>query len=286
MQVSVIQAPTPLTPPLSSVQPVLPRVSELKEKSNRVCRHFARGRCTWGNDCRFTHAFVPPTVTQGVPTKMTSQITQPLQQVSQQQQLGETQQPVWLGLQQQALLEQRSTVLMGALTHRYHYDSARGVVCLPDGIEVHVGPVEAKRNTKTNDAQCLLALIGEPADFWRAIVSWSLFGTSGSEKLDVELHRVSQCGVQGATCMFHSAYPNRCVIPNCIMYHPTDASIVLPPLLRPVTQSAPFQPRTNHGEMTSSLYPASTTQVGEDDDDILEFAVMGGMKWDDMESVW
>ena len=28
-------------------------------KSNRICRHYARGRCTWGNQCRFSHDASP-----------------------------------------------------------------------------------------------------------------------------------------------------------------------------------------------------------------------------------
>lgn len=136
-------------------------------KSNRVCRHFVRGRCTWGNACRFSHesersageggdaSIQPSTQAQPVQAQvpMEGGSQQPQQQPVQPQRIstptfppapapapaapqGPTSyaaQREWIGTQQAQLQQQRHAILRAAIDGQF---AVRPIVA-PDGQSHH-----------------------------------------------------------------------------------------------------------------------------------------------------
>jgi hypothetical protein len=199
--------------------------------------------------------------------------------------------PMWLGMQQAALQDQRNQILILALSQRYFVDQLRGVAVLQDGTEVPIGHAPTLSVDLQRRLECGAGLHGLVADtetFWPAMVQWHATGTTGCEGLDAELHAVTQHGAYAAHCMFASS-PAGCQVPHCRYAHPatsppstrapevavSTATLVLPPIARrPILnlQQAP---------VLSSTPPTLGAAV-DDDDFLVESIGMGGMKWEDL----
>ncbi|CUG86102.1 Hypothetical protein, putative [Bodo saltans] len=209
-------------------------------KSTRVCRHFVRGRCTWGAACRFSHeadraAEVDMLGTVPSPKGVSSPtFPNPMGGGVQSLPNGVTSQQAWIGAQQAQLQQQRNAILRAAMDGQF---AVRPIVG-PDGQTHHTIHLTTLPSPEIaiqllNDVQLrqqlqqlemddriresgLHYLIGEPSVFWSMIRHWHQGGTTNSQKWDAMLTRARQ--TQQVDCMFYRSAAG-CLSPNCPFEH-------------------------------------------------------------------
>lgn len=210
-------------------------------KSTRVCRHFVRGRCTWGAACRFSHeadragevdmlGTVPSPKGVSSPTFPSPMGGVGVQSLPH----GVTSQQAWIGAQQAQLQQQRNAILKAAMDGQF---AVRPIVG-PDGQAHHTIHLTTLPSPEIaiqllNDQQLrqqlqqlemddriresgLHYLIGEPSVFWSMIRQWHQAGTTSSPKWDAMLSRARQ--TQQVDCMFYRSAAG-CLSPNCPFEH-------------------------------------------------------------------
>lgn len=206
-------------------------------KSTRVCRHFVRGRCTWGAACRFSHEAdrageldmlgVVPSPKISSPTFATPIGAQPIPQ-------GMTSQQAWIGAQQAQLQQQRNAILRAAMDGQFAVRPLMG----PDGQTHHtihlttlpspeisiqlLGEQQLRQQLQQLELDDRIResglhyLIGEPSVFWSMVRHWHQTGTTSSAKWDAMLSRARQ--TQQVDCMFYRSAAG-CLTPSCPFEH-------------------------------------------------------------------
>lgn len=223
--------------------------------SRSLCRHFARGRCTWGAACRFSHSgdAVPRSddanqktgggisVTAGGDVKVAGSPTSVMQQAA------------WIGAQQAHLQHQRHSILRAALEGHFSVRPAVGVdavththtIVLSSGLpaaEIHVTPMNEQQvlqqltQLELDDRVQggLHYLIGEASLFWSMIRLFHLTGTTTSAKWDGMLEKAKKFKV--VECMFFRSGAG-CLAPNCPFEHVPKVTSVGSSLIRGMVTS-------------------------------------------------
>lgn len=236
------QNPQMLVDALKSQQQQQNQSQPSSGKSSRVCRHFVRGRCTWGAACRFSHeADRAGEVSDGLIGMLPSpKVSSPtygnpgagghLSQGQSQQ----TAQQTWIGAQQSQLQQQRNAILRAAMEGQF---AVRPIVG-PDGqshhtihlttlpspeIAIQLLPEPQLRHQlhqlELDDRvreSGLHYLIGEPSVFWSMIRHWHQTGSTSSAKWDAMLSRARQ--TQQVDCMFYRSAAG-CLSASCPFEH-------------------------------------------------------------------
>lgn len=211
--------------------------ADARGKSTRVCRHFARGRCTWGDQCRFSHDPVQIALADQQ-QRSPQQQQQPAPVASVNVGAGPTiggaavVMPVansaWIGQQQSDLQQQRHSILMAGISGQFvlRLSESSGVIHLPhiNAADVPVtiysdaalrGELAVlERDEKIRDGG-LHYLVGEPSVFWSMMRLLHTEGTTGSPQWDMLVQRA--LGGKVGCMFYHSAAG--CLAPKCGFEH-------------------------------------------------------------------
>ncbi|KAG8340077.1 putative Zinc finger C x8 C x5 C x3 H type (and similar) [Trypanosoma vivax] len=186
-------------------------VSPAAPKNQRVCRHFARGRCTWGSSCRFSHE-VERSPMDDAPFNSS-----------------------FTASQQQQLQKDRRTILKAALDGDFEirpYDIVDGLqrylvkfptpyspIIIPrilseEALRQHLMDLEGNEQIRIGG---LLFLVGEPVLFWSMMQIYRLRRTTTSPKWDSLLENAKRNYVE---CMFFR-WSVGCLSNDCPFVHNT-----------------------------------------------------------------
>ncbi|RNF06327.1 hypothetical protein TcG_10395 [Trypanosoma cruzi] len=229
----------------SSVPPAAP-------KSQRVCRHFARGRCTWGSSCRFSHDVERAAADE-------TQISQ-----------------TFIGLQQLQLQKERHVILKAALDgefeikpysvaeeyqrHIVHLRFSSSTIILPrllteESLQQQLIELEENEQLRIGG---LLFLVGEPAVFWSMMQFYRLRRTTTSSKWDALLENAKRGYVE---CMFFRSAVG-CLSSDCPFSHTAPPAVKLAtPLQNMATNNALLTPLLGFGLTAPAPATTSTSTV-------------------------
>ncbi|KEG10994.1 hypothetical protein DQ04_03071000 [Trypanosoma grayi] len=230
----------------SSVPPAAP-------KNQRVCRHFARGRCTWGSSCRFSHDVERSPVDD-------AQINQ-----------------TFIGLQQQQLQKERHAILKAALDGEFEikpYNVVDGTQRYIVQLRISTSPipisrlfteealpqklVELEMNEQVRIGG-LLFLVGEPEVFWSMMQIYCLRRTTTSSKWDTLLANAKRGYVE---CMFFRSAVG-CLSADCPFAHNTVSAVAMAtPLQNMATNNALLTPLLGFGMTATPATPVSAAGTG------------------------
>jgi hypothetical protein len=252
-------------------------------KSTRVCRHFVRGRCTWGAACRFSHEADRASEVDMLGAVPSPKVSSPTfsNPMGGQQALpqGVSSQHAWIGAQQAQLQQQRNAILRAAMDGQF---AVRPIVA-PDGQTHHTIHLTTLPSPEIaiqllNEQQLrqqlqalemddriresgLHYLIGEPSVFWSMIRQWHQSGTTFSAKWDAMLSRARQ--TQQVDCMFYRSAAG-CLSPNCPFEHTPKGSAASQSVMSMATSNALLQRVPSLGFGSSErldTYQLSTAQA-------------------------
>ncbi|RNF26332.1 uncharacterized protein Tco025E_01499 [Trypanosoma conorhini] len=227
-----------------------PSVPSAAPKSQRVCRHFARGRCTWGSSCRFSHDAERVVVDES--------------------QIGQN----FIGPQQLQLQKERHVILKAALNgefeikpysvaegyqrHIVHLRFSSSTILLPrllteEALQQQL--IELGDNEQLRIGG-LLFLVGEPAVFWSMMQNYCLRGTTTSSKWDTLLANAKRGYVE---CMFFRSAVG-CLSSECPFSHTTPPAVTLAtPLQNMATNNALLTPLLGFGMATTATAVNTTS---------------------------
>lgn len=226
---------------LSGGAPGAPGMGGSVAKSSRVCRHYVRGRCTWGPQCRFTHdpaalameaskpdmfGAKPPGAPMGRPMSGGSGS-------------GQDRTGSWLGMQQSQLQNQRHTILLAALQAKFMIRALPNAGAPPDGSQkgqviltslpsapeiiitvLNDGAIGSALERLEADERVreggLLYLVGESSVFWSMMRLWHVKGSTSSQRWDEALERANTQGT--VECMFFRTSAG-CLSQRCAFEH-------------------------------------------------------------------
>ncbi|ORC91957.1 uncharacterized protein TM35_000041710 [Trypanosoma theileri] len=227
----------------TSVPPAAP-------KSQRVCRHFARGRCTWGSSCRFSHD-VERAAVDDVQVNQT-----------------------FIRIQQQQLQKERHAILKAALDGEFEikpYSATDGYQRHMVQLRISSSPIFIPRLLSEEALQQqlielegneqlriggLLFLVGEPAVFWSMMQLYSVRRTTTSAKWDTLLANAKRGYVE---CMFFRSIVG-CLSVDCPFSHSTTPTVTLTtPLQNMATNNALLAPLLGFGVASTSKTTGNTT---------------------------
>lgn len=202
--------------------------ADTRGKSTRICRHFARGRCTWGDQCRFSHdpnqiqaeqqrTQQLATVNVGAaPTVGSAVAAVPVANSA------------WIGQQQSQLQQQRHSILMAGISGQFvlRLEGTNGVIHLPNLNAADVPVTIFSEATLRNELMMLERdekirdgglhyLVGEPSVFWSMMRLLHTEGTTGSAHWDMLVQRALASKV---SCMFYHSAAG-CLAPKCTFEH-------------------------------------------------------------------
>lgn len=222
-------------------------------RSQRVCRHFARGRCTWGASCRFSHDVKRPSLDD-------VQIN-----------------PAFIGAQQQQLQKERHAILKAALDGDFEikpYNVSEGFqrhivhlrmspsIPLPrllteDALKQQLVELEGNEQLRMGG---LLFLVGEPVVFWSMMQLYCIRRTTTSSKWDTLLANAKRGCVE---CMFFRSAVG-CLGNDCPFLHTSSlAASLAAPLQNMATNNALLTPLLGFGAATTTTTAAAAlTSVG------------------------
>lgn len=230
-------------------EPALPKspTQQSGAKSNRVCRHFTRGRCTWGAACRFSHEPEPQLPQQGQQQQQQgSQITVQAKSGNTGNNGGGNNTPTtpnsphaWIGVQQLQLQQQRNAILKAAMDGQFAVRPVVGadgqsrhmihLTTIPSpeiAIQLLGEPnLKAQLQLLEHDDRVreggLHYLIGEPSVFWSMIRHFHQTGSTTSAKWDALILRARQLG--RVECMFYRSAAG-CLSIGCNFDHISKAA--------------------------------------------------------------
>ena len=229
-------------------------------KSSRPCRHFARGLCTWGDECRFSHSLVPETsnyTPSMVPMMQTPNITM---------------MPNPYGGQQQSELQrQRYALVMAGATGMFsmQVNGDQAVVTVGTTlIPVAVLP----RSTLQHHLNALVDkqrgglnyLVGESSVFWSMVKLLHTEGNTGSPFWDQAFRKA----VAGQVSCMYFPSSTGCLTPNCPFIHEAPAPLfnIVPPHAMPNSMLyAPLnQCHVSHSSVGDVGQSSSTSTANND----------------------
>ncbi|CBH14468.1 zinc finger protein family member, putative [Trypanosoma equiperdum] len=218
-------------------------VTPAAPKSQRVCRHFARGRCTWGTSCRFSHEVERPSVDEASTN------------------------PSYIGFHQQRVQKERCAILKEALEGNFEikqYNFAEGCTRCAVELPPPLAPIPIPRLLSANEVKAqlqelegneqlraggLLYFVGEPAVFWSMMHYYLKSHTTTSSKWDKLLSNAKRGRVE---CMFFRSSVG-CMSNECTFEHGTTSAVTIPsPLQNMATNNALLAPVLGFGAATAT----------------------------------
>ena len=188
-----------------------PRPTPVRQGKKSICRHYTRGLCTWGAECRFSHSLVPETsnyTPSMVPMMQTPNITM---------------MPNPYGGQQQSELQrQRYALVMAGATGMFSMqvngDQAVvtvGTTLIPFAVlprstlQHHLNALVDKQRGGLN------YLVGESSVFWSMVKLLHTEGNTGSPFWDQAFRKA----VAGQVSCMYFPSSTGCLTPNCPFIH-------------------------------------------------------------------
>eukprot|EP00744_Colponema_vietnamica_P006636 GILI01009623.1.p1 GENE.GILI01009623.1~~GILI01009623.1.p1 ORF type:complete len:345 (+),score=87.94 GILI01009623.1:145-1179(+) len=202
--------------------------ADARGKSTRICRHFARGRCTWGDQCRFSHDPNQIQAEQQRTQQLTAVNIGAAPTIGSASAAAPVANSAWIGQQQSQLQQQRHSILMAGISGQFvlRLEGSNGVIHLPNlnaadvPVTIHSEAslrnelLMLERDEKIKDGG-LHYLVGEPSVFWSMMRMLHTEGTTGSAHWDMLVQRALASKVG---CMFYHSAAG-CLAPKCVFEH-------------------------------------------------------------------
>jgi hypothetical protein len=265
----VPDAPTLALPPTNTQcipeTPHQPRsAAPVRHGKKSICRHYTRGLCTWGAECRFSHVNSGdtmnhnPAFTAHVPSMMplmqTPNITMVANPYAAQQQSEHQRQRYGLvmagatGMFSMQVNGEQAVVTVGATLIPF-------AVLSRSTLQHHLNALIDKQRGGLN------YLVGESSVFWSMVKLLHTEGTTGSPFWDQAFRKA----VAGQVSCMYFPSSTGCLTPNCPFIHETPLFNIVPPRSMPnAHQCSPLsQCHVSHSSVGDVGQSSSTSTVND-----------------------
>lgn len=254
-----------------------PQPSNPTGKSSRICRHFIRGMCTWGSECRFSHAASPemepvgyqqpppPAMMSAMPMMHTPSIIISPTAAAGQQQAEQQRQRYSLvtagatGMFTMQINGDSAIVTVGALVFQF--------TLIPQMLlQQHLSTVDPRGG--------LNYLAGETSIFWSMMKYLHTEGSTGSPYWDQAVRKALNGQVP---CMFFQSSTG-CLAPGCPYLH--ESSLISLMKAAPVSPSGSHHLMASAGHLSQSSFPdVNRSRSGHQDDSNLSSSIPSSQMW-------